>query len=97
VGQRYRAAGRLRFRVRQRSVIQRGAKVQVGRQAQGQVQAEWSDWQAQSQDRQGPKPVGGEKRGWEKQKLRHKTLVDLNKQDELAKDKQRKQVYIHRG
>jgi hypothetical protein len=31
VGQRYRAAGRVR--VRQRSVIQRGAKVQVSRQA----------------------------------------------------------------
>jgi hypothetical protein len=33
VGKRYRTAGRLTVRVRQRLVIQRGAKVQVDRQA----------------------------------------------------------------
>jgi hypothetical protein len=32
----------------------------------------------------------GEKKDWKKQELRHKTLVDLNKQtNELATDKQR--------
>ena len=47
---------------RQVSIIQSsGAKVQDGRQAQGQGQAEWSGRQVQRQDRQGSKPGGREK------------------------------------
>ena len=55
-------AGRLRVSRGQKS--SRGAKVQVGRQAQGQT--EWSGRRFRSQERQGSKPDGQEKRDWGK-------------------------------
>jgi hypothetical protein len=48
--------------------------------------------QARGQGRQRSEPGGLEKEIWEKPGAQKNTLVDLTKQDELATDKQRKQV-----
>jgi hypothetical protein len=85
--------------VRQRMEIQIGAKVLDGRHGQGQGQAEWSgagrvvkragsgSGQARVKHLEGEK-----KRGWEKTGADRTNTGKLDKQDELATDKQRTQV-----
>ena len=60
-----------------------GAKVQDGRQAQGQ--AEWSGGRVQGQDRQGSKTRRSRKReAGKRQELTGQTLVSLTNKNKLA-------------